>query len=272
MVEHIFIFLFGSCVGSFLNVVFYRFPLKQSFIYSQSACTSCNIKIQFRDLIPIFSWLFLGGKCRFCKSKISVTYPLIEFVTAFSWLFISLLNPISTQKFGTNLAYIFNCFLISIIIIIFYFDRKYLWIPKFSLDLLLISGIIFLVLKLTTGLISAKIFIFNLFLYFLFFTAFELIRKLGKYFYQKEVLGKGDTYIVASNALLIGLKGNLLALLISFVFASFLEILIRLVNKNIKTNQFALGPYLLIGLLIVWSFGFNPIWTKWQIFITNIFI
>jgi len=272
VVEYIFIFLFGSCVGSFLNVIFYRFPLGKSFIYSQSACTSCNQKIQFRDNVPIISWLFLGGKCRFCKCKISVTYPLVELITALSWLSISLLNPISTQAFEANLAYIFNCFLISIIIIIFYFDCKYLWIPKFSLDLLLFSGIIFLLLKLTTGLISAKIFMFYIFFYFLFFSAFELIRKLGKYFYKKEVLGKGDTYIVASNALLIGLKGNLLALLITFVLASFLEILTRLINKNVKTNQFALGPYLLIGLLIVWTFGFNPIWTKWQIFITNIFI
>tara|TARA_B100000886_G_scaffold19531_1_gene12547 strand:+ start:946 stop:1764 length:819 start_codon:yes stop_codon:yes gene_type:complete len=272
VVELIFIFLFGSCVGSFLNVIFYRFPIEKSFIYSQSECTSCNLKIQFRDLVPIFSWIFLGGKCRFCKSRIPVTYPLIELITALSWLSINLLNPTSTRVFEPNLAYILNSFLISLVIIIFYFDFNYLWIPKFSLDLFLMSGIIFLVLKLINGLISSNIFIFNLCSYFLFFVAFELMRKLGKYFYKKDVLGKGDSYIVSSNALLIGLKGNLVALLISFVLASLIEVLIRLFNKKIKTNQFALGPYLLIGFLIVWTFGYNPIWITWQNFITNLFI
>ena len=272
MINCIFIFILGACVGSFLNVVFYRVPISKSVIYSYSECTSCKRRIQFQDLIPILSWIFLGGKCRFCKSKISVIYPFVELITAISWLIITVINPYSTNGLESNIANIFNCFLVSIIIIIFYFDLNYLWIPKFSLDLLLFSGIIFLILKLLNGLISSNIFIFNLCSYFLFFIAFELIRKLGKYIYKKEVLGKGDSYIVASNALLIGLKGNLVALLISFVFASLFEISIRLFNKEIKTNQFALGPYLLFGLLIVWNFGFNPIWIIWQNFITKLLI
>jgi len=272
VVEYIFIFLLGSCVGSFLNVIFYRFPLGKSIIFSQSACTSCNSKIQFRDLVPIFSWIFLSGECRFCKSRISVTYPLIELITALSWLSICLLNPVYTQEFVPNLAYIFNCFLISLVIIIIYFDFNYLWIPKFGLDLLLSLGIIFTILKLILGVSNGNIIFFSFICYFLFYYAFEFIRKFGKYIYKKDVLGKGDSYIIASNSILIGIKGNLMALFISFVLASFIEVLVRFVFKrSINAKEFALGPYLLIGFLTIWIFGFNEIWSIWQNFIYSFY-
>ena len=74
--------LFGLIVGSFLNVVIYRVPRKESVVSPRSACPTCGIAIEARDNVPILSWMFLRGRCRNCRSPISVRYPLIEAATA----------------------------------------------------------------------------------------------------------------------------------------------------------------------------------------------
>lgn len=78
----IFVFAFGSCVGSFLNVVIYRLPRDKSLISPASSCPACNRRIRFYDNIPLISWLVLGGKCRYCKARISPRYFVVELLTA----------------------------------------------------------------------------------------------------------------------------------------------------------------------------------------------
>jgi len=77
----VFLFAIGCCVGSFLNVVIYRVPREKSLVKPGSACPSCGKHIHFYDNIPLFSWLFLGGKCRYCKTRISPRYFVIELLT-----------------------------------------------------------------------------------------------------------------------------------------------------------------------------------------------
>ena len=77
----IYLFVIGCCVGSFINVLNFRLPLGQSILYPRSRCTKCNCKIKCFDNIPLISWILLGAKCRSCKKKISITYPLIELTT-----------------------------------------------------------------------------------------------------------------------------------------------------------------------------------------------
>ncbi|MHC4619954.1 MAG: prepilin peptidase [Planctomycetota bacterium] len=85
----VFVFAFGSCVGSFLNVVIYRLPRDKSLIRPPSACPACGRHIRFYDNIPLVSWVLLGRKCRYCKARISPRYFIIEMVTGviFSGLF-----------------------------------------------------------------------------------------------------------------------------------------------------------------------------------------
>ncbi|MBW8041817.1 MAG: prepilin peptidase [Planctomycetes bacterium] len=78
----VFIFTFGCCIGSFLNVVIYRLPRGKSLVTPPSACPGCGKHIRFYDNIPLFSWLLLGRKCRYCKAKISARYFVIELLTA----------------------------------------------------------------------------------------------------------------------------------------------------------------------------------------------
>jgi len=82
----VFIFAFGSCIGSFLNVVIYRMPRDKSLITPPSSCPSCGKHIRFYDNIPLVSWLLLGRKCRYCRAPISARYFLIELLTALIFL------------------------------------------------------------------------------------------------------------------------------------------------------------------------------------------
>lgn len=77
------IFISGLCIGSFLNVVICRLPNGESLITNSSHCVRCNAKIKRYDLIPLFSWIFLRGKCRSCKAKISARYPVVELLNAY---------------------------------------------------------------------------------------------------------------------------------------------------------------------------------------------
>ncbi len=88
----IFLFAFGACVGSFLNVVVYRLPREISLVSPPSHCTSCLKHIAWYDNIPILAWFYLGGKCRHCKAPYSIRYAMIELLTAiffagFYWLY-----------------------------------------------------------------------------------------------------------------------------------------------------------------------------------------
>ena len=87
-VGHVFIFIFGAAVGSFLNVVIHRVPNEESIVFPNSACPNCKNPIKPYDNIPILSWLFLGGKCRHCKNPISVRYPAVELLTALLFLLV----------------------------------------------------------------------------------------------------------------------------------------------------------------------------------------
>ena len=74
--------LLGACIGSFLNVVIYRLPLGQSLVTPPSRCPKCGYRLKFYDNIPVFGWLLLGGRCRACKNRISIQYPIVELITA----------------------------------------------------------------------------------------------------------------------------------------------------------------------------------------------
>ena len=78
----VFLFLFGSCVGSFLNVVIWRLPRDESLVFPASHCPSCNTELRWYDNIPIFGWIRMRGRCRYCNTLISVRYPIVESLTA----------------------------------------------------------------------------------------------------------------------------------------------------------------------------------------------
>ncbi|PIZ87448.1 MAG: prepilin peptidase, partial [Candidatus Nealsonbacteria bacterium CG_4_10_14_0_2_um_filter_40_15] len=113
------VFIFGLIAGSFLNCVIYRLEQGQSFLKGRSYCPLCKHTLSWQDLVPVLSFLFLRGKCRYCRQKISLQYPLVELATGILFVLIFL--------FAFNFLYylIMGCFLI----IIFVYDLKHYIIP-----------------------------------------------------------------------------------------------------------------------------------------------
>jgi leader peptidase (prepilin peptidase)/N-methyltransferase len=94
------LFVFGACVGSFLNVVIYRLPAGLSLLYPGSRCPKCETPIRATDNVPIFGWLRLAGRCRACRATISPRYPAVEFTVAALFALLAAVEPLSD---GMNL-------------------------------------------------------------------------------------------------------------------------------------------------------------------------
>ncbi|MBP3206045.1 MAG: prepilin peptidase, partial [Lachnospiraceae bacterium] len=114
---YIVIFLYGIVIGSFLNVVIYRVPKKENMVTTRSHCMSCGYQLTWYDLIPLFSWLALGGKCRKCKAKISVQYPLIEGLNGVLYLVIF-------ARYGLSIDSLLYCLLFSALIALSVIDFR----------------------------------------------------------------------------------------------------------------------------------------------------
>src|SRR5690625_5047214 len=132
-------FVVGVVIGSFFNVVGLRVPQRIPFSNDRSYCPSCQKQLKSIDLIPIFSYLFLRGKCRHCQTNISILYPIIEILTGFLFAF-------SYWKLGLSLELITVLIFISMLMILFVSDLTYMLIPNkillFFLPLLIIMRII----------------------------------------------------------------------------------------------------------------------------------
>lgn len=115
-------FILGSVIGSFLNVVILRTPLKQSIVVNRSHCMSCGNQLKNIDLIPIFSYIFLGGKCRFCKSKISPRYWIVELLTAVMYV-------LSVCFLGISVELLYALILIPVLIVASGIDIDHMIIP-----------------------------------------------------------------------------------------------------------------------------------------------
>src|SRR3989344_6247664 len=131
----LFVFLIGLCIGSFLNVVIFRLDKKKGLLNGRSECPKCLKQLEWYDLFPVLSYIFLKGRCRNCKNKISVVYPLTELITAFCLtLFYVVYGPIFEI-----IDFYFLLIIVSFVALIF-FDYLYFLIPdKIVLPLILVS-------------------------------------------------------------------------------------------------------------------------------------
>lgn len=110
-IMEILILLFGILIGSFLNVCIYRIPRKESIAFGASHCTKCGNRIKWYDLIPIISYLILRGKCRVCKEKISLQYPLIELTNGLAYFGLY-------RILGLTIWFFISCVVFSILLVI----------------------------------------------------------------------------------------------------------------------------------------------------------
>ena len=188
MISLLIVCVFGLALGSFLNVVIHRLPRKESLIYPASHCPVCNTPIKYSDNIPILSYVLLGGQCRSCSTKISFTYPLIEFVTACTAIVLFLLN-------GPTINFIADRFEGAILLVTAIIDSKYMIIP----DRLNFTGaVIAIILSLLRGFDGIIRSFGGAFLGFFILT---IMYWIGKLLFKREGVGFGDVKL----AIVVGL-------------------------------------------------------------------
>ncbi len=238
---YLFIFIVGSIFGSFYTLVGERIPNKKSIIKPASHCPNCLKKLKWYELFPIFSYIFLRGKCRNCKSKIPVMYFLMELSCSFLFL-------ISYIIFGFSFEF-FTCLVISsLLVIIFVSDFKY----NIILDSpLIISSILYIILEFIYK--DFKTVVLSCCFGITMFTILFLIKLLGDLFFKKESLGGGDIKL----GFVMGLILTPRVALIALIFASLLALVYALFTKAKKEQQIPYGPFLSVAFYI--SFIFKDI-------------
>jgi leader peptidase (prepilin peptidase)/N-methyltransferase len=239
----ILIILIGLALGSFLNVCIYRIPLKKSVLFPGSFCPKCGEKIQFWDNIPLLSFILLKGKCRKCKSKISLQYPLVEFVT-------SVLILICYWRFGWGWEFVAKTILCLSLIVIFFIDLQHGIIP----DVITLPGIAlgFLfsffvkspsVMNSLTGIFVGGV-------------LFYLAAVLGELLFKKESMGGGDIKLAMMLGAFLGWQRIFLVFLISAVLGAVVGGIALLFSKEVKeTKIIPFGPFLALGSILVIFIG-----------------
>ena len=251
-------FLLGASIGSFINVIIYRVPLKKSIVFARSKCIQCEYQLAWFDNIPILSWFLLFGKCRKCKANISINYPIIEFLTAL--LFV--LNLYSRPTFYIDapflLTRILGLVLIFISICLSLFDLKFYWLPNSITSNGLLIGLISSLFISKYNHFNFNYFFYSLSAALLGYLIFLTLRIFGKKVFKKEVLGRGDEKLVAFLGAFLGIQGILITIWLSFYSAGII-VIIGLLFKKIKRNQrIPFGIFITYSGLMVWYFG-NPI-------------
>jgi leader peptidase (prepilin peptidase) / N-methyltransferase len=243
-------FAFGTVIGSFLNVCIYRLPRGESVVFPASRCPHCGRRLNALDLIPVFGYLLLLGRCRGCRAPISARYPLVELLTGVIFLLAA------NQCGGDWLWLIFASLLASCLIIVFFVDLELQVIP----DAVNIAGVAAgLAFNLARGLIVPSL-IGLVGGYLLLW----LIGKFGTYLFKQEALGEGDIYLAAMLGACLGWSGMLLAVFIGYVSAAVLMLALLAAGRVKFGQSVPFGPALAAGGLVVLFWGEQII--HWYLF------
>ena len=233
------LFIIGACLGSFYLVVGKRLPINEDIFFSRSKCDNCKKNLKWYDLIPIFSYVFLKGKCRYCGKKIS---PL-NLITEISMGMLFALGY-HCMPGGYNL---YACFvLISLVMLIFISDFSYYIILDSPL---IISSILLFILKFIY--FGYKDALLSLISGILLFLVMYLIKIIGDNIFKRESLGGGDIKLAFVIGYTLGFKLSLIALILS----SFLALPYSVASLKLqKNNEVPFGPFLVSSLFIVFLF------------------
>lgn len=245
--EFIIIFISGLCVGSFLNVLIDRLPREESVIKGRSHCEKCKKELAWLDLIPLVSFLSLQGKCRYCRTRLSFYYPIIELTTGV--LFVTTLYllggiRIYDLRFMISLGY--YLFITSSLIVVFFTDLKYGIIPdKVIVPAILIS---FLYLILNTNYLILPHLLSALGACLFFLILFLITKGKG--------MGFGDVKFAFLMGLVLGFPKIIVSLYIAFLTGAIIGcILIIWRKRKLKGASIPFGPFLVLGTFIAIFWG-----------------
>jgi leader peptidase (prepilin peptidase)/N-methyltransferase len=229
-------FFFGCIFGSFYNVVGYRLPKNESLCHPASHCPKCNHKLSPLELIPILSYIIQKGKCRNCKAKISMFYPIFEFLTGVAF-------ALSYIIFGFSCSLLIALLFISMILIIIISDYLYLIIPD---EILIIFGsLLWITIIISEGI---KTGLLSLLEGFIAFSIMYLLKLLGDFMFKKESMGGGDIKLMFIIGMVIGYKMAIINIFLASIIGLPIAFIVMLKKKE---HIIPFGPFLGIASIII---------------------
>lgn len=248
---YIFIFIFGLMLGSFINVLIYRIPQGKSIVLPPSSCPACGSRLKPQDLIPVFSWIFLKGKCRYCSKPVSPRYMVVELLTALSITGLY-------YRFGLSLAFFAFMYLTVLLVAVMFIDFDLRIIP----DELVIAGLI--------G--GGILFIYNAFIpgQFIFGDSnwwtpllgmvsgsgiLLTVATIGFFIYKDDAMGMGDVKLLAPIGIFLGWKLCLTGLFIAIIISGVISLFLIILRLKKRKDAIPFGPFIVIGtyLSILWG-------------------
>ncbi len=255
----IFIAILGASIGSFLNVLIYRTPRDLNIAYPSSHCPHCNNNLKWYHNIPIFSWIFLQGKCAYCKEKISLRYPVVELLSALIFLLIFLKNGVNPYSFLLSLTF-------ALLLALSLIDFEYKAVPD-SINLSALTLSFFTSSNIVQNLINALLLAgaFSLLRFYVSYYVslkeeFHLKRRLKSapwlksYFPQPvmiEAMGEGDIIVAATIGAVLGVKLSVIAIFLSAFLAIPASVFLRVSKKEAELPYI---PFLAMAFFTVYLF------------------
>ncbi|MFZ5434998.1 MAG: prepilin peptidase [Bacillota bacterium] len=231
------VLLLGLAVGSFLNVVIYRIPREMSLVRPGSHCPRCKSRIRPFDLVPVFGWIALCGRCRACGERISSVYPLVELMTG--GLFV-----LAYMAFGPTAAFVRTCVFLSTLLALSFIDLEHRILPNSIVLLGFLMGIpLSLIISpgvLLNGLLGALVCGGGLLL-------IALVYPAG--------MGGGDVKLAGMIGLYLGLGPGLLALFMGFWAGALFGLTMIVLRRMTRKDYMPFGPFLSLGALIMTLWG-----------------
>ncbi|MBA4416354.1 MAG: prepilin peptidase [Syntrophus sp. (in: bacteria)] len=231
------VLIFGSIIGSFLNVCIYRIPKGKSIIRPGSSCPACNTPIKFYDNIPIISYILLKGRCRRCNAPISLKYPAVEVITAVLFLFLF-------NKFGFTMEFPVYMLFVSLLVVISFIDLELQIIPDILSLGGLVAGFLLAFFRPSFTWLDA---IYGIFLgggiLFAIAMGYKLIAK-------REGMGGGDIKLLGMIGAFCGIKGVVFSLMAGSIIGTIVGIPLMLIKRQGTTYAVPFGPFLSLGALL----------------------
>jgi leader peptidase (prepilin peptidase)/N-methyltransferase len=250
-------FVIGLSVGSFLNVCIYRIPRDGSVASpKRSYCPHCEHSLSALDNVPVFSYIFLRGKCRYCKGKISPRYMIVELLTAV--LFVLMLHRsagLYQNPWHIILELIATCIFAALLIAISFIDLDFTIIPDRIVYSGIIAGLLFaVIMSVLQG--DYKIFMYRILGAVIGAVIIIIIAVVGSAVFRKDAMGGGDVKLMGMIGAFLGAWPHIpLTLILASFLGSIIGIALIIANKKKMGSAIPFGPFLSLGALISLLYG-----------------
>lgn len=227
------IFLVGLIIGSFLNVCIYRIPREESIVFPPSHCASCNHKLVWYDLFPVISYIILRGRCRYCNTKISIVYPIIELLNGVIYILLYI-------KFGLSILFIKYSILASLVIVISIIDLFTTDIYTNTIWFGTAIGIIFIIISILMKQ--------NIFTYII--GAIIGAGVITIIILTTKGMGWGDAELLFVIGLFLGIKLSIVTIFLSFILGGLIGSILIMLKIKSRKDYIPFGPFISAGALI----------------------